>query len=368
MDIWTLPGPSSFIDKIEHEIRDGWSVVARFPLGVPGGLEIELRKRLHPGYTGLEWRSVDVGCSDEHPLTVLRQRICPHVGRLRVSTAAELANNSNFQGRLLWVENIRRSDWGRWVEVLVDYAEACRNVEPYRKTVFIVPLTGDVVEEEAPAGAALACHDFRDVVDSHDLFMFALSRAHTRVRHPERRSLLAHTVAQVAQWDWWLAEQLLVLPVERVLDPADALRDYSQRRGWTSNVPRSWEMGTVDGPSERPIVHSSLLEISGESRLVRRRVWTAQAAVLLPLIEERRNSIVPRCIRYLRLPVETRDGLVDDALELDVGQLFAQLIDRRDTPVRLMERVRRLRYCRNELAHMRPLRPDDALHRTLFTD
>ena len=365
MDIWSLPGPSAFVDDIEDAVRDGASVIARFPSEVPSGLERELKGRLHSLF---EWTSIDAYQAGSGPLTFMLQQICPGVSAFEASSITELAVTDSFQGRLVWIEKIDSGMWPDWSRFLRVYSDACRNVDILNRTVFIVLLSGEAVTGDVPEEVALVHCDFRGTVDTLDLFIFAIRQVPASVRCREHRALLAHTVAQVAQWDSLLAEQLLALPLAEALSPEGALRQYALDRGWTVETPECWEKGTVDGPTERPTVHSALLEVCGKSRLVRQRIWAAQAAVLLPLVEERRIGLVSRYGRYLELPIKTEDGRwVDDPLDLEVGHL-ASYLDRPGSPWRLRKQVRRLRDVRNKLAHMEPLEPAQALHRMLFID
>ena len=359
MTIWSLPRPASFVDDIEYTIRDGSNIVVRFPCSVPVGLERELRERLQ-AVCGA-WTSIDASCAGADPVALLRERVCPGVTALKVRGMADLADTASFQGRLLWIEKIGRSDWAQWAAALAAYADACRSVDLMNRTLFIVVLSGGVVAEDIPEEVALVRRDFRNVVDTTELFMFALCKLPDSIERLEHRALVAHIVSQLARWDCLLAEQLLSASLDEALSPYDVLRDYACGRGWTSHTSRCWENGTVDGPDDRPIVHSALLTVSGESRSVSQRIWAGQAAVLLPLVEERRIGLIPRCRRYLKLPIENQVGQwVHDPLDLEVGPL-AWNIDRTDAPQGLKKRVRWLRDVRNNLAHMEPLQPDEAL-------
>ena len=258
------------------------------------------------------------------------------------------------------MDRIASRDWSSWSGVLLAYAEACRNVELLSRTVFVVVLAGKAVTDEAPEEVALVRRDYCGVVDSLDLFVFALWNAPASIHHREHRALLAHTVAQVAQWDYFLADRLLSVSLEEALYPENTLREYARCQGWTTETPWRWELGTVDGQGEQPVVHSALLVVSGDSRQVRQRVWAAQAGVLLPLIEERRAGLIPRCRRYLKLPVEIEGLWVSDPLDIEVGQL-ARHLEGTHTPPMIRKQVRRLRDARNMLAHMEPLDPAQAL-------
>lgn len=365
MHIWSLPGPSSFVDNIEDSVRDGASVIARFPSEAPSGLERELKERLHSVF---QWNSIDASQTDSGPLTLVLQAICPGAIAFEASSITKLALTDSFQGRLVWIEKIDSGMWPEWSRFLRAYSDACRNVDILNRTVFVVLLSGKSVTCEVPEEVALVRCDFRGAVDTLDLFIFALRQVPANVKCREHRALMAHTVAQVAQWDSLLAEQLLALPLAEALSPEATLVQYALDRGWTVETPECWEEGTVNGPTERPTVHSALLEVCGKSRLVRQRIWAAQAAVLLPLVEERRVGLVGRYGRHLELPIRTEDGRwVYDPLDLEVGFL-AWFLDRPGSPWRLRKQVRRLRDVRNKLAHMEPLEPAQALHRMLFTD
>ena len=365
MDIWSLPGPSSFVENIENSLRDGSNVIVKFPIDIPEGLEHELRKRL---YSQFIWNHIDVSDSSLNPLAFLHQKISPDVSALKISNIAELADNTSFQGRLIWVENIDNEMWSEWSTFLRAYSDACRNVDLVNRTVFIVLLSKGAITSKITKEVALVSYDFRGVVDMLDLFVLALQEAPAGNKDREHRALLAHTVAQVAQWDTFLAGELLALPLEEALSPENILRQYALVRGWTSETPSCWENGTQDGAPEKPVVHSALLEIRGDSRIVRQRIWAAQAAVLLPLVEEQRISLISKNSRYLNLPIKTDDGRqIEDPLDLDIGQL-AWHLDRRDKPKVLRKKVRRLRLVRNKLAHMEPLKPNEVLSMVLFAN
>ena len=364
MDIWSLPGPSSFVGDIENAIRDGSNVIVRFPLEIPNGFEHELKERLR---SLLTWNHVDASDSGLNPLSFLHQQICPEINVLEVSSIAELAAHASFQGRLIWVENIKIGTWSEWSTFLRAYSDVCRNVDLLGRTVFIALVSKEAVTNNVTEEVALINYDFRRVVDMLDLFILGLREVTNRIQHRGHRSLLAHTVAQIAQWDSFLARQLLALPTEEALNPDKILRRYAKERGWTPETPRCWENGTQDGTPENPIVHSALLELCGSSRIVQHRIWAAQAAVLLPLIEEQRVSLIDQCRRYLNLPIQTADGRrIDDPLDLEVGQLVRHLAQGRK-PRGLMKKAQRLRNARNKLAHMEPLEPKEALQMVLLS-
>ncbi len=334
-------------------------MIARFPAKVPGGLQRELRDRLHSEF---EWTYIDsASYSGSNPLDVLRCQICPEVSAASIRSITELTEIEDFHGRLIWIDSIARGDWSRWSEALLVYADACRNVDVLRRSVFIVVLVGDTITEELPAEVALVCRDYRGVVDVFDLFVYAHWNAPSSIRDGIRRALLAHTVAYVSQWDFFLADQLLSESIEESLYPMSTLCKYARIRGWTAETPRRWGLGTVDGQDGSQVVHSALLAVSGELRQVQQRIWAAQAGVLLPFIEERRVALLPSYRRFLKLPVEIDGCSVSNPLDIEVGQL-ARLLGQSCAPPIIRKQMRLLRDARNKLAHMEPLASERALH------
>lgn len=344
---WRLLGPSTFVDRIEQFVRDGLNVIMRFPCRVPHGLERDLRDRLKGLF---DWKSVDASYGDPTPAVLLHRQVCPDVRFTGAVSVTELAKTSAFQRRVVWVEGIAPLDWTSWSAALLEYAEACRNVELLSRTLLVVSLTGDAVAAESPEEVALVRQDFCGFVDSLDLFVFALWNAPVDVRGREQRALLAHTVAEVAQWDYFLAIRLLSLPLHAALSPALTLGKYARDQGWTPETPRCWERGTVDEQEGQSIVHSAALVASGDKRQIDQRIWAAQAAVLLPLIEEQRVGLLPYCRRYL--------GAMD--IDIEIGPLTDRL-ERKDAPMNIRRQARRLRRARNKLAHMEPIPPSWAI-------
>ena len=365
MTIWAFPKPAAFLDSIETSVRDGSNVIVRFASCVPAGLARELRERISSLW---EWTSLDASNLVDDPVTFLRERVCPDVSSLRARTMSELADTEEFQGRLLWIERVRQSDWARWADTLAAYADACRRVEVISRSLFVVVLSGSVVAEDVPEELTLVRRDFRNVLDSLEMFMFASWQIPEHIEAREHRALMAHTVAQVAGWDWLLAKKLLAVSLEEAMHPEGLLRAYAGERGWTRSTARCWESATVDGPDDHPVVHSALLGISGETKLVSRRVWAAQAAVVLPLVEQRRVGLVRRWRRHLSLPVQTDRGeLVYDALDLEIGQVARNLVGG-GAPPRVRNYARWLKEVRNRLAHIEPLDAVDALNCALLSD
>jgi hypothetical protein len=84
-------------------------------------------------------------------------------------------------------------------------------------------------------------------------------------------------------------------------------------------------------------------------------LWRGQVGVLLPLIEEERQSLLTALAGQLCVPWRTDWGEITDLYDLEIGHIYAQMANGCVTTDReVRRRVRCLKEIRNELAHLRP--------------
>ena len=171
--------------------------------------------------------------------------------------------------------------------------------------------------------------------------------------NPVLRNLIATIVARVASWDFNSAKCLLRERNRSILAPTKILRSVAREKGWTRETPIGWEFRTA---SRTGIVHPARAALENPSREIERRVWSAQASVLLPRIETWRHETVEQNIYTVRGLMRRTGKEGVDPYDLEIGEL-ASLYEKKGTPRSIRKRVRRLRNARNALAHLRPLRP-----------
>ena len=280
MNLWALPGPARFVRHAEDALRDGANVVVRFPAATPSGFGEHFRSRLQES-----WR-----CTLFHPAPTsspfrsIRERFAPNLPNEWNPTLLDLCEHADFRGRLVWLDGVARldtEDCFAWKKFLVDYAQASRSVPEFERTLFIAVLEGAPPADPPPEDVTLKCFDWRGVVDETDLLLAAHERLHSRDAGPVMRSLLATSVAHVASWDPDVAERLLDAGSDAILDPLSLLQSVAKEKGWTSETDACWELGTASGNG---VSHAALASLEDPPRDLRRRLWSAQASVLLPSI------------------------------------------------------------------------------------
>ncbi len=349
MNLWTLPGPARFVLRVERALRDGANVVVRFPVATPSGFGERLRARLSESWRCTVFRPEPAN----PPFECLRERFAPQLPTEWNPTLLDLCEHEDFRGRLIWLDGVGRmdrDDCSAWKKFLVDYAQASRSVPEFERTLFVAVLDGAPPADPPPDDVTLKCFDWRGVINETDLLLAAHERLHSRDAGAVMRSLLATTVAHVASWDPDVAERLLDEGCDVILNPVSLLQSVAREKGWTSNTDACWELGTASGDG---VSHAALASLEDPPRDLRRRLWSAQASVLLPSIANWRWNLLLDHRALLAEHLEREDSPVD-ALDLDIGELTG-MVQRPGFDPEVQRNVRQMHRWRNELAHLRPL-------------
>ena len=319
----------------------------------PGRAPADFRERtLSPLYGS--WRCTVVRPKPSiAPFESLRKRFAPRLSSAWGATLLELCEHEDFQGRIIWLDgldSLNRNDWLAWKQFLTDYAQASRSVREFERTVFVALVESVPAADPPQEDVTLTTFEWSGAVEELDLLFLAHERLFQRDVGPLMRSLLATIVARVAAWDPETAERLLDEKDEVILDPGPMLRAVACEKGWTSETAVGWEFGTASGSG---VIHAALASLENPPREIRRRVWSAQTSVLLPVIDGCRRDIVLEH-RALLAHHLGREGNPVDPLDLDVGDLTG-MAQRPGFDQDVRRRVRELNKWRNDLAHLKPL-------------
>ena len=350
MRLWDLPGPLRFVDAVDRSLRNGINVVARFPDEMPSGFTNALMAKLDHV---LDITRFSAGGS---PFKSLCNRYAPSAS-VHEDDLGVICEYDAFRGRLIWLDNLTAINWLEWRDFLVRYAHACRSVSTLGRTVFVAPLEGAPPGDPPSTDVSVSVHDWNNVLDEMDILIWAYDRL-LRGGVPKAETvLLATTVARVAAWDFETAERLVAEEINVILAPYEMLRSVAWEKGWTTATPPEWELGTASGSGA---MHAALAALDNPPREIDRRLWSAQASVLLPRIESWRSAIVQRKTAEIRRHLR-HDGLGSkNPHDLEIGELHS-IVQRRGASRALRRSVYQLRTARNALAHLEPLRPRAAL-------
>ena len=225
------------------------------------------------------------------------------------------------------------------------------------RTLFFAPLTASSSNGLPASDVALATCEWDGVSDELDLMLLANERLRERVGSTVLRTLLTTVVARVASWDFDSAVRMLAGDRRNILDPVKTLREIARAKDWTHETPVSWELGTA---SRTGVAHPARAALDDPPREIERRIWSAQASVLLPWVETLRHQIIEANGHDVRRQMRQAGINHDDPYDLELGDL-ASIFNRRGAGGRIRERLRKLQAARNALAHLQPLQPDRVL-------
>ncbi len=351
MRLWDLPGVECFIETTCcAPLRNGCSIVARFPGRIPAGFEEALTASLG------NILSVGRLAGSPRPFEDLCNRYisgdCPHIQSLQ-----DLCEEEEFRGRLIWLDDLNRENWPAWRTFLTQYAQASRSMPVLGRTLFFAPLAGTPLGEPPPLDVALVTCEWDGVPDELDLVLLANEYLRQRSVSSIQRMLLATTVARVVSWDFDSAVRLLGESERSILNPTEVLCSVADEKRWTDETPVAWEFGTA---SQSGIVHPARAAIEDPPREIERRVWSAQASVLLPWIETLRYETVSANLFEVRRQMRHSGITEDDPYDLEIGEL-AKIFGLRGADRNVRKRVQQLRTVRNALAHLQPLPPETVL-------
>lgn len=347
MTFWDLPGATRYVERIAQALRLGSNVLVRFPCTIPS----TFRDRVFSALIGDWVRPTAMRCGSD-PLETLCERFlhvdCSTRDRLRY-----LVDSDDFSERLIWLDGVSVERWKAWHEFLVQYTDASRAIEVHRRTLFLIPLIctfpGEVCmsSDELLSRDTLRVFEWDDIIDEMDILSYASDRLRRRGMDRSSVRLIATTVARLAIWDFDSAERLVEERPQDILRPVPSLRGVARQMGWDSDTPICWECGTA---SQSGIGHPARLSIEEPAREIERRVWSAQASVLLPEIDIQRVEIIRGNLYEVRRWLKDHDKDLDP-FDLEIGKLYEIFQSIRADPV-VRRRIAHLRSARNSLAHL----------------
>ena len=355
MRYWGMPGPAVFIEEVLLATRERLNVLVAAPADAAGDLDAALLDRLRE-------RVVDhvlVDGPDAPSVQVARALGIPS----GVTRADELFAESRFGDcDVIYLQGLTAESWRGWRSFVLDYDELSKDRAVDQRPVLIGVLGGLDLPSEVDQSVTFRPFRWLGRASELDLTQYVLQRLEYAPETAGGRLLTASIVAKIALGDVELAEELARLPLCEIWEPGRVLEEWASRRGWIKGTHRHWTKGTVFRIDGRDEIHSALVALDDPSGIVRSRVWSAQAAILLPAIERERLKLIRRARNWLKPPFYLADGeCFREAEDLEVGPLEYQL-HRGRAPVEFRRRATDLKSLRNKLAHMETLSVDESLH------
>lgn len=360
-ELWSLPGSQRFVTDAVAEIRSGRSLLIRCSRLADTNPVIQISRVL----TESGYDSYDIDVAGEGAPAI---KVCRALGLPRESgfSISKLFESEAFRRAPLLLADLKLYDCRDWFDFLNAFELRAKSVDAYDRPRFVLRVTCNV--DEVPSslsdGQVVSQRQWNGITSELDTAILITRKVMERELKPHQRRLLVAWVAQLALWDTELIDWLLALPLARLAMPKEALCEYGQLKGWANQRFTSWLEGTrnyYDGSDRR---HSAWLALNDGGNELDRRLWAAQASVVLPLLDQHRRALIRESMGYLK-PTLRGIASLDDALEMEFNELHNRLVQV-IAPRSLQEKGRRLREHRNCLSHQRVIAFDQLFFSSLL--
>lgn len=354
MSWFNLPGPSSYLALVEQDLRESKSVFAVVPTCFDDQWLYAMRSRLETSY---EWMEVPetlqgfyqaISCRpDGKPFTGIREIIEHRITR-----------------RGFIVRNPPEDSWNTWIPFLGKFAEFNRAIDDLEKNVFLV--VTDSLPNAIPRELLISERRIEKFIRPEDSFFHVARTSDFGDTNEIWRKIRMHVCSELALWDFQLCELLSELSVRQLLDPYSWLSEYGVKQGWKSFVVNGRDddlrrAGLLFAIAGEEMTHSVLLALQGKNEEVLRRIWIAQIRVLFPIIEEQRLRLLEVLRRIHASTIKSWEREVGEDGELEIGFLHHRMSVSNAFGRDLTRIAEKLKYMRNNLAHLKICGPQDLL-------
>lgn len=358
-----LPGPALFLDKVVQLLREGMSVVVAAPCRGTPEIGSGVRDLLEANRWNVQ--SYEVATQQDPLMWVTDQMYIEPKSWVRWSVEA-LCNQMDG-GSVLVIEGVDTTNWDAWRLFLKEFEVASRQRPSDDRPLMVVIVRGVARKSLHLSGAALEVRQWTGVLGEYDTLIYVDQLLRSSRKPPRHHKLMVRQISALALWDLELAEYLSLQPESVLFDAKAVLQSARAVLDKTFTLKDdTWEAGGSDQVDGAEMTHPFVLVDKGDTgRELGRRLWTAQAAELLPMIEVRRRDLLKGLERHLVCPFDLDGEQIGSLEELEIGRL-ALAARRHGLTGDLRTRAEWLSRCRNKLAHLTSLTSGDALDARMY--
>lgn len=358
-----LPGPAFFLDGVVQLLREGMSVVVAAPSrGTP-----EIGAGVCDLLAAQRWsfKHLVVFTQQDPLLWVTEQMYIEPESWMRWSVESLCQQMDGTS--VVVIEGVDPTNWDAWRGFLKEFEVASRQRPSDDRPLLLVIVRGVAQKSLHLSGGALEVRKWIDVLGEYDTLIYVDQLLRSSRKPPKHHKLMVRQISALALWDLDLASYLASQPERVIFDVKTVLKAARAALDINSALKdEAWEAGGSDQVDGAAMTHPFILvEKDDPEQELSRRLWTAQAAELLPMIEVRRRELLKGLERHLACPFDL-DGLPVRSLgELEIGRL-ALATQRHGLKGDLRTRAEWLAGCRNKLAHLSALNSGDALDARMY--
>ena len=372
-----MPGPARFVRHIAADMANGKNVIVGLPPHAPTHLLEHLHRQPQPGIGANSWQFLSPPILTKHlsPAEWLWQHWklnqdgpCP-----KGFSAQDLAQRPDFPlGQRVVLQDIEQEEWPRWFDFLDNYANQAQQTSLLRRTVFccLVRSPAVLATHSQLRQAHARVHLYQNCCSQLDAQLFVSGNLNAAVQQSGRSALaleIRHELAAILfRNDPVAALRVAEMPEPQLSDLQEIIEDTRKTKGWTESKrptpAEEWAHGWTDTFTQPIWRHPGAPYANSPRQWAEMALWQAQIRVLLPWLEQHRRELlrIPALQAALasKLPytsTESRDPVTKYKIDtLELGEMH-YLLEGCATLRALRGKVYKLKKCRNELSHLRPL-------------
>jgi predicted kinase len=287
---WSLAGPSKFVAKIVKAVTDHRRVICiTVPFPRPTGLVQAMKEQLLRDLS-LECATLDLSGYDQSRSVAHILAEYLEVPAAEIGSVSDFASHPKLVDQVAIVDGIDKKNlrrWGLFFRHLQSENSGDAIVGPIVIALIPIGLTKEEVSELCGPARLFSS---LGTVDRYDTTAYASalglrpgSDLSARVGHA--------VMLDVAAWSRDLLESMMRWETGDQIDPMALLVRAAEAS--TYSYP-SWENALVDLWDDEPVAHAVAAVKFGLHEHIRRRIWAAQASVLLPFTHRILRSLIAR--------------------------------------------------------------------------
>jgi hypothetical protein len=354
MNWWMLPGPRRFIDAIIDGVREGKSVFLLLPENIPGAFPYTLKEALREESN---WESVNV-TSGMSPVDFLYMHLVPNADPRKLRSELSLAGEQEFQRKLIWIESIPAEEWSAWSAFFLEYERVSRAIPESRRSLFLIRIVDPGIDSAPPKAVGLSSLRWDGWLRRNDMQLYSSSCVRESKSGLET-DLTTALVAELGGWDPLLCEYLADFELSDLIQPGPLLERFAAERDLIFQPApvdeTSWGKGLWQTYLRKQTPHTSYGVFLFGQRFLNRLLWKAELGILIPYIEEQRQSLIETYRSNFRLPYYSKYGVINDVYDLEIGVLELLLNQSGVSSRATLEFVNNLKLARNQLSHLAPV-------------
>lgn len=366
---WSQPGPANVLGKLVQGVANKQRVLCvSAPFPRPPGLSSAIQNKLKAELS-LECAAFDVSGEDQSQAFAHLLAGLLGVAPSEIGSVSEFASHPSLVDQVVIVDGIGRQHLRRWSLFLRQLLSEPTGEAVVGPVIILILPTGlsrdDLMALRGPSQVIST----QGMIDRYDSASYIAGIGARPAQDLVAR--IGHAAAiEVAAWSRDLLEKMIVWDAADQIDPFALLERQAEHETYPFPC---WENGLVDYWDDEPVAHAVAAIKYGFRDHIRRRVWSAQASVLLPFTHRILRSLISRYQHVLSKKVSPQHPLrkrfgdremeITDFWKLefyDFKELTKHLLSPQETDL-----VRIANWTRNQVAHRDLIGPEKI---SLFSD